>query len=314
MTTPYNLSPLTTTWTPPRSCSGKIALEGTWRTADLSPTAPYAAGLSCSKYNDDPTQYEVQPNVDCWPNRIPPDAAYYLDTAYYSPGLVCPSGHTTACSSTSGGSYDFQFDFTLEPGGTAAGCCPSNYVCAIYDDFQSCVFTATSTADSVTICSVSSSAYDYVIPRPTGVQRGTTVYRTQQVLYAPMYRLNWRSVDRPAVTVTETPWAASMGLSKGARAGIGIGVSIGVLAIIGLLGWFILARRRAKMISEGEVPPQATPEPSRFEKAEMSGQQSWGHELSHEATRHGEQVQGTEQISAVPGHSVAGHRMYELGQ
>ncbi|KAI1114123.1 hypothetical protein F5Y14DRAFT_415537 [Nemania sp. NC0429] len=354
-----NLGPLTETWTPPQSCSHKIA-----RSAYLLQGGPYAAGFTCSSsigqyctgnlsefwiplLHSAPSGYDCvyavsfdsALNSDCWPNAR---SSYRLLSGYYSPGLVCPSGHTTACLSTSGGSYNFQFDFALASGGTAAGCCLSNYICAIIDDIQTCVYTATHTDGYVSFCSNTiSSIRAYTIPTSTQVAwevSYTTMYIVQQVLYAPMYRLNWHSSDLPASTTTtnggthttpvtpqETATAISSetseGISTGARAGIGAGVGAGVLAVIGFLGWFVLARRRAKKLQGGSAPPQTSPEHSGFEKAEMPGQQSWAHELpgsTAEPGRLGEQARGlgeaTGKVDAVTGPSSAEDQICELGQ
>ncbi|KAI9654767.1 MAG: hypothetical protein M1821_005761 [Bathelium mastoideum] len=57
---------------------------------------------------------------------------------YYSPGLACPQGFTTACSAigsngtvtTAGNQAQrFSFQYPLDPLETAAGCCPSGYNC-----------------------------------------------------------------------------------------------------------------------------------------------------------------------------------------
>ena len=119
-----SLGPLTTTFTPPQECTiwGAIgtssSLYGLWN----------GEGCVSSSILDTST---------CWPAiassvSVPRGAAN--GRGFYSPGLACPSGHTAACTAAqlpngvpspilSGNSFDFQFP--LEPGETAIGCCPS---------------------------------------------------------------------------------------------------------------------------------------------------------------------------------------------
>lgn len=48
----------------------------------------------------------------------------YNGWGFYSPGLSCPSGYTSACSTTADVSGNFQFQFPPTAGETAVGCCP----------------------------------------------------------------------------------------------------------------------------------------------------------------------------------------------
>ena len=56
-----------------------------------------------------------------------------------------------------------------------------------------------------------------------------------------------RSAGQVTATSTPTPFSTpvvSSGLSTGAKAGIGIGAAVGALALIGLLAWLFMSRRR----------------------------------------------------------------------
>ena len=126
------LGPLTTTFTPLPGCT----------TLFVSPDQPYYLyqGQTCTDsetFVDDP---------QCWPTpetlRSRSIAAENLSgRGFYSPGLVCPAGFTSACrltgtyhqafptateSSTWRTAFDpnFQFQFGLLPEETAVGCCP----------------------------------------------------------------------------------------------------------------------------------------------------------------------------------------------
>ena len=72
----------------------------------------------------------------CWPRATsglatPP----FLGGGFYSPGLVCPTGYTTACLDATDDAgqaanlatslISFSFQYSLQVGETALGCCPS---------------------------------------------------------------------------------------------------------------------------------------------------------------------------------------------
>lgn len=66
-------------------------------------------------------------DVKCWPSgtqaNLPSLATLY--SAFYSPGLQCPSGMVTACAAASGSSSGLELLYPLATGETAVGCCPS---------------------------------------------------------------------------------------------------------------------------------------------------------------------------------------------
>lgn len=64
----------------------------------------------------------------CWPaaTAAAPSASTPLDGwGFYSPGISCPAGYTTACDATQGYRTGWQMQFTMEEGETAVGCCPT---------------------------------------------------------------------------------------------------------------------------------------------------------------------------------------------
>lgn len=99
-TTRTNLGPLTTTFTAPTRCSDVI----------LEPAAPGAGWRAQTCYEGHMTD-----DAACWPSPA---------GGVYTPGLVCPDSYTTACSATAGARGGFDFQFGLEAGETAVGCCP----------------------------------------------------------------------------------------------------------------------------------------------------------------------------------------------
>jgi hypothetical protein len=119
------LGPLTKSYTPPQICL-------TFAQASYGPTA--WAGQGCSTGNPVDTS-------SCWPPAfVSAPAAPYYGWGFYSPGLICPSGYSSACStaleksgsSPSSFAQPFSFQFPLVPGETVVGCCPT-YVVRSFD-------------------------------------------------------------------------------------------------------------------------------------------------------------------------------------
>ena len=124
------LGPLTTTFTPPSGCSSLFQSLDVPFTV-LFPTIALRAA-TCINGEFDVAMVD---DVRCWPPMT--TTATTKDDiggwGLYSPGVLCPSGYTTACSALAAtsesasalkGVEDFQFQFPLLVNETAAGCCP----------------------------------------------------------------------------------------------------------------------------------------------------------------------------------------------
>jgi hypothetical protein len=109
------LGPLTTTFTPSPACTVAVAACSTcnsgWRAQSC-----YSANV-------------MSDDRSCWPPR---SAGAYerpvpvMGWGVYSPGLVCPSGYSTACSwDGAKETGDFEFLFKPDASETAIGCCPT---------------------------------------------------------------------------------------------------------------------------------------------------------------------------------------------
>ncbi|KAB8254205.1 hypothetical protein BDV32DRAFT_132787 [Aspergillus pseudonomiae] len=116
-----NLGPLTTTFTYPESCTVAVG-------ACLTCTQGWQA-QTCS--NNAFNHQGVQDDVECWPPRANPSLTTGVALngwGFYSPGIHCPAGMVTACSATGGSNDGFKFQYSLNDGETAVGCCP-RYAC-----------------------------------------------------------------------------------------------------------------------------------------------------------------------------------------
>ena len=120
-----SLGPLTTEFTLPQECTIYAAQE-----LDDGSINGFWAAQGCSDYT-------VVDTASCWPSVDPSvsiPSPPLLGFGFYSPAYVCPSDWVTACTAavldngspspiiSPGVSFDFQYP--LNPGETAVGCCP----------------------------------------------------------------------------------------------------------------------------------------------------------------------------------------------
>lgn len=110
------LGPLTTTWTMPQSCS--IFMPGC-STCDNAYN-----GQSCNPTSGG----QVMDNTACWPpasSGVASPTWPFVGWGFYSPGLACPAGYTSACTAVYGQRPPWSTQFSLVPSETAIGCCPT---------------------------------------------------------------------------------------------------------------------------------------------------------------------------------------------
>ena len=116
------IGPLTTVFTPPSSCFSLVD----------APPGPWGSEVAFQALTCPPASHGWLDDAACWPllgkSTTPSNM---LGLGFYSPGLICPSGYTTACSktmlsniSTPIQSQYFEFQYPLNLGETAVGCCP----------------------------------------------------------------------------------------------------------------------------------------------------------------------------------------------
>ncbi|KAK4460554.1 hypothetical protein QBC42DRAFT_180680 [Cladorrhinum samala] len=258
------LGPLATIFSPPASCTIVHGLCSTcstaWRAQTCVPTT-------------------VQDNPSCWPpttSAAPTGGAFMLGWGFYSPGVVCPTGHYEACSATAGGAQGWQVQYLMEPSETFAGCCPLGFRCH-NENGQTCISEAVSTSFATVSCiDGTSNNFGYM-----------TVPQTEHALpkvtiYAPMIQLAWKPTDhllRSAfatsptisyITPTSTNVSrASSGLSTGTIAGIAVGVAASVFGLL-VTVFFVWRASRSRdrgshVESQKSLPPGYSESPGYSE-------------------------------------------------
>ena len=111
------IGPLTATWTPPTDCNYALV--------NCATCSEGFRGQKCSS-SDGGLFRDAQ---TCWPPTntkilIPEPTQPFLGWGFYSPGLACPTGYTSACTALYGERPEWPIQFTLNPEETAVGCCP----------------------------------------------------------------------------------------------------------------------------------------------------------------------------------------------
>ncbi|KAK3339051.1 hypothetical protein B0H65DRAFT_433093 [Neurospora tetraspora] len=238
-----NLGPLTTVFTAPAACSTAIFADNKlgWR------------GQLCV---DD--GQSITDNTDCWPGT---------QRGFYSPGLFCPEGYTSACTASAVDgvtSTGWKAQYPLQDGETAIGCCPTGFRCGdLGSEGQTCVLRwGTLSMEQPTAKCINGQLTDF----------GTMTFPSQKPnLYAGMVQINWKASDRDESATTTTTSANSDSTSgsasasrsnpdlgtdkpamgKGTVAGTVVGVMMFVLFFP--IGWLFRRNRQKKASAEASA-------------------------------------------------------------
>ncbi|KAK4158054.1 hypothetical protein C8A00DRAFT_39610 [Chaetomidium leptoderma] len=188
------LGPLTTAWSMPASCTVNVLNCATC-------TSAYR-GQACVMNGE---TGRAEDHTDCWPpvtSRAGTPRYPFLGWGYYSPGLACPTGYTTACTAEYGGRPGWEMQFNLVPGETAVGCCPTGYTCGNIDG-NTCLAVATAgtpvTATTAMCSGTQLSAVAQAVFPSTAIMTASpggveTVTRGISLM-APMFQLNYQASD-----------------------------------------------------------------------------------------------------------------------
>ncbi|KAJ5212746.1 uncharacterized protein N7498_004392 [Penicillium cinerascens] len=258
MSTTTRVIPLTTTFIPPSSC----LLINPVQTSANEINASYGDDISASFDDVSATSmvYTIGPTTSasqCFPSG-------WKSSSYFSPGL-CPSGYTVGFSTR------VNINTITE---TRASCCPS-YVTGIhpllwsYWELEACTNSITLDRElNANAGQTGAPCHGWAVDA-NGSYLG--------VLYADAVSIRWQSTDFTQATATtiyttstdlpeiptgqhsglpEIPTYHHSGLTTGAKAGIGVGVTLGViLAVGGALGFFYFLRKRRGGLSQAPDEP-----------------------------------------------------------
>ncbi|KAF2105464.1 hypothetical protein BDV96DRAFT_608228 [Lophiotrema nucula] len=181
--------PLTTTFVPPLQCT-----KDTWWVDDVEAGAYFLLGGK--SYSS------------CLPPSFTPNPGFF-----YTPGLHCPQGYETACSSIE----------TLGPEtGTVVTCCPSSIL------------------NPVLVLCVRAQVLNLDTSKPTST--------TPSLISKPTTFATWTSSIAPATTSAPS-LATHRGLSTGAKAGISVGAILGVALVGAMIYLGRSIRKKAQHVS-----------------------------------------------------------------
>ncbi|KAK1980735.1 hypothetical protein LZ30DRAFT_722271 [Colletotrichum cereale] len=270
------MSSLTTTFTPAASCT--------------------AAGIAHIQVNE--VQYFLlqgppATSTDCFPDGYDPDR-----TALYAPG-VCPSGYTEACSQLETFATVTETVFTCCPTQLKHSCLTDTKERYSWQSTLACYSTITTEADGrwtiSAVTRVSNGTTQIADETGTETFGAVNAHGVQVKVWDgafPTSTYTSAARDERATTALQpersdtrgresaVSAAAGKGLSSGAAAGIGIGAGAAVI-LAGLLGFWILRRKRREIhagaskgeeeepsMSRGELPPELE---QPFVRHEMAG-------------------------------------------
>lgn len=203
-------------------------------------------------------------------------------SGYYSPGIACPAGYTTACGASVGsdgvssavsGLQSLSFVYTATAGETVVGCCPTGYQCMIaysedYGSQQRCEKVVVSTTLVLETCTNGTDGYSasptqVIVPLTTtesGSDTTTAFSVTAFTLYNSLVQMNYQATDLPstsssasssASTTTEANSTSSSSVTNGSGSSnhktttiaVAVVVPCVALLIAAALAWFWRRRR-----------------------------------------------------------------------
>ncbi|OAA40442.1 hypothetical protein BBO_06026 [Beauveria brongniartii RCEF 3172] len=288
-----NLGPLTSTFTPPLSCSS-LTLSSSFTLRNHMDRIVFNYGRRCLGV------LEATPKIDepCYPPRY--GAAFERlqrltrNNVYpvFSPASICPSGYTSACGFKSSNAtiaiasaehvineFEMMMNTLVEETQTAIACCPSSYGCYALGPYM-CI-SRPSSGESLTGDWANNCKY-HSTPSISSIAASTS---TTMYVEAPAVVLvrdlpnsgpktgTPSAADPTTTTGSDAASGPRSGLSTGVKAAIGVCVPLFVICA-GLLV-FAFMRRRSRRASEDSVETNTAAPTAEFsppsEKIEMDG-------------------------------------------
>ncbi|EEA19655.1 hypothetical protein TMatcc_009792 [Talaromyces marneffei ATCC 18224] len=217
----YLLGPLTTTFTAPSRCNQAYWFSSSSRVYD--PTL----GQICTNVGG---QADYNQDTSC----LPPvkstilgslvggsDILYttYNYKGYYSPGIACPAGYSTACAAQAGADgirsalssiQSFGFVYAATADETVVGCCPTGYQCTSLLSTQWCQRVIASTTQPLVTCmngtngAPASTTTLFILPTTVTLSSSDTLLSTEVTattnlttlsMLATMIQINFQATD-----------------------------------------------------------------------------------------------------------------------
>lgn len=308
--TSFPLNPLTTTFVPPSDCTG-------------------------ISYPASPQVYMLDVQTTCLPSK-----AELGTTAFFSPGLICPSNYVSACSDNNGVSSITTVTCCPAQDGILLSCVPKTSSLDSFWQSFACTWQPPGTTSLLATLTVSGTTFTsserFVSPDGLNAYGVRMVYQSTDQFPATTTKkatttgattttsgnlTTSPTSSSPTGTITPTS-SASPGLSTGAKTAIGVVIPVALLAI--LLGVFLWWRNRRR-----QQTTQAVEKTSflgflgrQNEKAGAGEveEQTWKSELPGESVRptelHEDPVKSHEQYAPVElhGESIPGELSSVAGE
>ncbi|KAF2005467.1 hypothetical protein P154DRAFT_410008, partial [Amniculicola lignicola CBS 123094] len=136
----------------------------------------------------------------CWPSMAhKPRDFPFAGMGFYSPGLICPTGYTSACTSASIAEGESPIglvgvQFPLIASETAIGCCPTGFTCTEnLFGWQTCHMAAIDTIVDIIKCDATDTYLFNSVQIPFTADGNTVM---SMAFWAPMIQINWQASDR----------------------------------------------------------------------------------------------------------------------
>ncbi|KAJ6122017.1 hypothetical protein N7512_004482 [Penicillium capsulatum] len=250
-----HFGPLTTIFTPPFDCFLEKWVQYTAHTTVLR----WGAACGPATYAYDSSCYPPG-----WSNATTGRPNY----KGFSPGLICPSGWTSAIDGSSIGNsnsfYLSHFVTSLGPHEIATACCPSRYG---YNGNGWCTKKSLTFSARPYISTSNNSCATTTVPFFSGaIGHGTTGEATFQARPVVLIRDTRSSYIIPTPTETASVKDPPEGLSTGAKIAIGVCIPVVFLLLAAVL-FIWLHRRRHARASTSEDSSGVVVKPSRGDPA-----------------------------------------------
>jgi hypothetical protein len=256
--TSFPVIPLTTTFTPPADCSGF--------------------------YESTDGLFMVDPMTSC----LPPGASL-SPTAYFSPGIFCPSGYVEACHDTRGVSTITTVTCCPVRGDVSLSCAGPSGLAGVWATLFCTWIPPSSTSLSLTLSSdsgiTSTKLVAFASPGGLNAYGVRMVYESSDLAVlstSSSLSANLATTTSTPFTSSTTPTGSVATASKGTSAGtiaVAVVVPVVVLALIGALYMWWRNRRQRKTQYTTREPSSSVPKwyntnielPSEGKRGELSG-------------------------------------------